>query len=602
MIFLKYINRFFLFCLTVILVYISFLLASNTSRGFDITDESYYVLAAQHPEKIFSVVTHEGYYTNLLYRLSGYNLSNFRLIGILILISISVWFGVTLYKYILKKNYYTNDSWDKFLFVVAVSIGSLSYYKLWLITPSYNWLSLVSILLFFISLFCIVNNKEQNNNKYITKDYILLSFSLALAFMAKPTTALLLMIVSFLFIFYEFKNINLKRALPSVIILTSLIVAAHILILDNGFDNYYEKLTESMERMSLMGGGHTLGSRYTDMVKLLQEFFFDKFYFHQINQLFIYGFLLVVSLLFIFRTKINALNIYLIVILVVLFSYGYMMFYNGLDDNLKLLWFRSVELLFLNFGLIMFATLFVNQKRAYIIKLLKIVPLLFILILGSFAYKFGSNNQIIYAMSESMLFVVGAFLVLNFTFDKELSINIFLGLSVFIVSIFIYYSIQYAYKHPYRLITSIKKQTEDVALLGGLRVDKMTKTYIESLQKIKNNNVSKDKKISLIDITGGSPGANVILNADFFDSQWLIGGYPGSNIYVKRILKTYKNTQKFKEAWILISPQGTRKLDLKILNQLGLNFPYAYKKIGTFTTAHRNEKQELWIPVSKLVK
>ena len=98
-------------------------------------------------------------------------------------------------------------------------------------------------------------------------------------------------------------------------------------------------------------------------------------------------------------------------------------------------------------------------------------------------------------------------------------------------------------------------------------------------------------------MTGGSPGANIILEADFFGEQWLVGGYKGSNEYVYEILKTYQGSEKLHKAWILTAPNGSRKIDLNILNQLGLNFPDKYKKIGIVKTADRDEIQELWKPV-----
>jgi hypothetical protein len=180
--------------------------------------------------------------------------------------------------------------------------------------------------------------------------------------------------------------------------------------------------------------------------------------------------------------------------------------------------------------------------------------------------------------------------------DKKLNTRIFTSLSGLIVSIFIYLSINYAYEHPYRLTSNIAKQVEEVSLLGGLSVDIKTKHYIEGLEKISNSNKLKNEKISLIDMTGGTPGANVILNAEFFGHQWLIGAYKGSNQMLERILKPYQNTIKLKNAWILLAPDGARKLDLNILNNIGLDFPNSYIKIGTVKTAHRHEVQELWKP------
>ncbi|MDD2896319.1 MAG: hypothetical protein PHG81_09945 [Aliarcobacter sp.] len=523
-------------------------------------------------------------------------MSYFRIIGILVLISISGWFAIELHRYIATKYTFAINKFDKFLFIVPIMLGSLSYYTLWLITPSYNWLSLLSVILVILSLIRVINNKELNYERYVTLDYILLSFSLSLAFMAKPTTALSLVFISVLFVWYEWKNINIKKALLSVVILTIIIVIAHIFLLDGGFSSYYYRLSEGMERLALLGGGHDLGSRFNEMTKLTRQFFLREFYFYKINNFYIYGSLLIVLVLHIFKNKINSLNLYFIFMSIILVTYSYSMLNYGLIQDFRFMWIRVIELLLLNFILIIISLLFMDNKMSLLKEITKVIGLLFLMILGSFACKFGTNNNIIFAMSDSSIFIVSSIIVLNFTFDRLLNIRIFTTLSGLILSVFIYFLINNAYKHPYRLITDIKEQNQTVELLGTLKVDKTTKVYVEDLQKISSANKSIDEKISLIDMTGGSPGANIILEADFFGTQWLIGGYPGSNDYVLKILKTYQGSEKLHKAWILTAPNGSRKIDLNILNQLGLNFPDKYKKIGTVKTADRDEIQELWKP------
>ena len=223
---------------------------------------------------------------------------------------------------------------------------SLAYYASWLLTPSYNWLSIISVLLVFSSLFRVINNKELNYNRYITSNYVILSFSFNLSFMAKPTTALGIVIISLLFIIYEFKNINFKKALPSVIILTLIITTSHILLLNGSFTSYYNRLIETTKRLELLGGGHTLGSRYIEMVELIKQFFFKKFCFHQISDIYIYAIGFVMVLLFIIKNKINASKIYTAIMLAVLAAYPFFMFKDGIVNGF--LWNRSIELLFLN--------------------------------------------------------------------------------------------------------------------------------------------------------------------------------------------------------------------------------------------------------------
>jgi len=562
---LKNSNKIILSASFLVFLYTIFLLISNASSGFDITDESFYILSAQHQGEIYDVVRRDGYYTGILYYLSGQNLSYHRLFGILLLVGISIWFGIELYRYIAKKFDYSMTVWDKLSFVIPIMTGGLVYYRYWLITPSYNWLALVSVILVLISLLRIVTNKEQNYDRYITLDYLILSFSLNLAFMAKPTTALMLAAISLIFLIFEFKNINFKKALPSVIILTTIIVIGHIVFLDNGFNSYYDRLTESLERFSVADSRYTLSDRVVAAYELVKAFFFENFYFQQIDSIYIFAFISIIIILYALHFKKNVLKIYTIFLYGVFLAYSYFLFKYGLHSDFRLLWFRTIELLFLSIIFVFISILFAGQKKAYFINNMKAISLVTVLVLGSFAYSFGTNGNILHNMSGSLILVIAAIIVVNYLLDKILDTTIFVQTAGFLLSLCVLFTIQNAYKHPYRLIEPINEQVHYIDLLGGLQVDNQQKAYIQDLQKITAHNRMKDETISLIDMTGGSPGANVILEASFFGESWL----GTSNAFVKRVLNPYRETDRLKNAWILVAPKGKMKY---ILCYLKLNF------------------------------
>jgi len=152
----------------------------------------------------------------------------------------------------------------------------------------------------------------------------------------------------------------------------------------------------------------------------------------------------------------------------------------------------------------MIAIFFGKNKKQIFIKLLSVIPMIFILILGSIAYSFGTASQIIYAMSGSLVFVVASFVVFNFIFSKITNNHLIHVLSGLIIAIFVYQLIVNAYEHSYRLIDNIEEQNQKVSLLGTMYVDAKTKQYITDLQKISNIHRIKDEEISLIDMTGGA--------------------------------------------------------------------------------------------------
>lgn len=593
----------YLFLFIIVAIFVSVLgkLFFNIGHGLDITDDSYYILIATYPDDFSSTVWHARYYTELLYWLSGYNLSYFRLVGILLLLGVSIWFSIELFRYISEKFHFSYTKIDKYLFVIPISLSSLGYYKYWLLTPSYNWLALVSIILAMLFLFRIVNRKVVNYNKFFSLDYMLLGYSLSLSFMAKPTTALFLTFLSSIFALYEYKNINLKKSVISVTLLTVIIVSIHIIFLDGGFFVYYKRLHEGMEQLALLNAGHTLSELYHNMKYLMQTYFFEKFYFHQISNSIFYIFCAVVAILYILKNAMNSKKIYAVLMYIILTIYSFYIFRYSLDHNTvaDMLWFNSIELLCVNIALVLISILFSQNKLRFLKNMLYALSLVFIVLLGSFAYSFGTNNNIVIHMGMSIIFVVAAILIWNYIFEKTEKLKQCVVLVGVVFSIIIYFIIQNAYEHPYRLETSIKEQNQYVDFLGGIYVDPVQKNYIETLQNIADKEIKKNEKISLIDMTGGTPSANLILNAHYFGEAWLFGNYSGSNKYAYKALSAYKHTKRLRNAWILTAPNGAVSLNLNILKKIGLHFPEDYINVGTLKTMRRNEKQELWMPINR---
>jgi len=587
---LEYKNKVLLSILLILLFAIIYLLVSNVARGFDITDESYYILYAEHQDEIYPVIRRDGVYTGMLYALTHGNLAYFRLSGIILLLIVSTWLAVEIVKYLSTEMRMIINKW---FLIIPIIISSLGYYRYWLLTPSYNWLALLSIMLVLIALLRVINRKYTNYKKIFAFDYLLLAFSLNLAFMAKPTTALILALIIFLFTIIERKNVNLFKAYFSIFVLTIAIVLMHIIWAYGDFSQYYDRLIESLHRMSTVDPRYTLNDRITTTIKEFKDFFFEKYYFQRIKNLYIFIIIILILLAVTVKTyrRIGVLVLYLIFI-----SYIYLLFNEGLILKLKAIWFRLTELLTLSWVIVFISLLYTAKFKIFFRRYLFLFSITCVFSLGSIAYALGTNGTMIYAMSSSIIFIVIGIMIANTIIDNILSVNIFLVTAGIAISIFVFHVLLSAYNNPYRLITNITDQNQKVDLLGGLYVDEVNKKYIETLKRIKEKYTKSNQKITLLDMTGGSPGANVILDADFFGEPWLAGAYPGSNKSLKMILESYRGSKKLKEAWILTAPKGKRKLDLIILNDFDLNFPENYEKIQILKTAHRAETQELWRP------
>jgi len=394
-------------------------------------------------------------------------------------------------------------------------------------------------------------------------------------------------------------GLKLKNIIILNIIFSVLFFITFVIIIYGNVFSYYYKIIESLKLYETLGSGHTLDSVWAKFINNFNELITNGLYLyslcHNKYNLCYFGIIIFISLVFILN-KFKRLHF---IMFIVFYVYFLLLIKNNYFDrfqNSNLLWSIYFEIILL--GLIIFIILALIKKDINISKILFII---LYMNLGSFAYAFGTNNNIIYFMSGSIIFPVSSLLIINnFFYYKiyyEKNIIIFSTILLIFVAIIAYTTINRAYNNPYRLETSISEQNKYVNVLGGLRVDDVQYDYITKLVKIKNYYKSNDKnKIYLLDLTGGSPIANLILDAKFFGLSWLLGGYKGSDDFVFNILRRYGDENKLSNAWVLYAPKGTRKIDLKILKRLNLQFPFDYEKVIELKTKHRNEIQQLWIP------
>jgi hypothetical protein len=122
------------------------ILVMNAGRGFDITDEGYYLLSASHPGDVLAPTN--GFFflpaAGLLDAVGG-DIAAFRRIGILLLLGSAIFLGNglrTCLQTMTGRALGARSAW-----VGALMIGALGYYTIGILTPSYNLLTLLGIML-----------------------------------------------------------------------------------------------------------------------------------------------------------------------------------------------------------------------------------------------------------------------------------------------------------------------------------------------------------------------------------------------------------------------------------------------------------------------
>jgi hypothetical protein len=106
-------------------------------RGFDFTDEAFYLMVAAQPSAYDLAYGLWGYGLHPLYELAGGSIAQLRRAGALILILLGGLTGICVLR-LARLDWRSAAAVE----VVAVSMClPLTYYSLWIPTPSYNWRS-----------------------------------------------------------------------------------------------------------------------------------------------------------------------------------------------------------------------------------------------------------------------------------------------------------------------------------------------------------------------------------------------------------------------------------------------------------------------------
>lgn len=582
-------------------------LGLNFCRGVDITDESFYILSAQQPEQITGSTTQFGFYTGLLFHAISENLFLFRLAGLAILLLLTGLFVACLEKYQPPPGSDPGIRLTRLSRISAIFLGTLSYYKEWMVTPSYNFLALSSILLTLTGLlggavFARTTHGQATPraSSMVTVCAAITGLGGGLSLMAKPTTALVLAVTALIWIFASSIRTFRIRFLTISSCSAVLMIALHGLLFEPSLQAFVTKLQSGLLWGKLLGGGHTLSNLTAQAINSTGK----------LPGIIIratgYGLLITAAALF-FRkpgaktSRVSApvstiILVSLITIWFLIFKSGY---WSGGAETAKRIAYGGLSMLT---GLWFLRLFFVNSwwvtsESSTENTGARDTGLILLLIAASIAYSYGSNIGFIKNMSASMVFMFSACLVIATKLDQIVPGHAVSRAMSALLSISIILILHDAYHHPQRIPGGIPNQSEPVTLsgmTGTLLVDPATKHYIDQLQNLAwKEQWAADTP--LIDLTGGTPAAAVILGATAPGIPWLIGGYPGSNRLVETVLSTCDEAL-LKRAWVLTAPGGERRLSESVVNAIGLDFPDRYRNIGTLTTSYRNEPQILWKP------
>ncbi|WP_422384841.1 hypothetical protein [Roseibium album] len=571
-------------------------------NGLDTTDAAFNILNAKYPHLDPANVSSYELYTSFLLQISQFNVLIFRFIATSLFFIVSLIFIYQVAEYFLGNLASDHRVLLFSSLLPAAASGLVAFYRIRSLSPSYNWLDMIGIMLTAISLIKAATCcRDQQDNTSLGKSVVsqlaicavMVGLGGVLSYLAKPTSAALLAVSAVIWILAS--DLRHRIILFSSIAFVSAVIflTGHVFLFEGGPASYIAKLQEGLVYAQVLGGGNEVGTifenLYQDLVYILRK---------SVNKLRITSItaVLIVLSFFVFRRfsfrKYFAYSFAAVSIL----AFAEFILRFGVDQNTTGFELFSLAAVIGLFVLLSFGKFLILREIRIEALDLRFLLMAAFLVMLSISYTFGTNTGAVDKMIEAFLMFGICFIVcaeyarVRFA---QIGSTAAAGLVVSLFGCLILYDTVH---QPHRLQFPLTEQTVPVSffgLNGGLKVDRLTASYVNGLQKAAADNGWKPGMF-LVDLTGRSPGASVFLGAEFLTKPWLFGGYPGSSDFAVKALSEAPRPD-LEAAWILTAPKGRIQIPTDALARLDLDFPSGYQQVGGFLS-NSGEFQLLWRP------
>ena len=541
--------------------------------GIDFTDEGYYLVSISNPFEYKVSPTQFGYIYHPLYELLNGDIAALRQANILITFCLAWFLGNTFLKIV-----FGTERLDfKCRLINAAGLATTALFSLtssshWLPTPSYNSLAFQALLIAAVGLLLA----DKTTSRASIFGWVLIGIGGWLAFMAKPTTALVLALCSgcYLFAARKFVYRLVGFSLATAVIL--LVLSAFII--DGSIIAFVNRLISGMEWFRLIGGGGTHS--------LAGSIRIDKLILSQNAKIFVVLSTIAIFMAAYFSQKQNKVqeNIAILISvacaiysITIIFDFPFGKIQFGIFDGF-LVWPISFAAILTGLALYRFKGLVEIQLSQWALAVCFLVfPYIYALGTNRNYWENGTNAAIFWVLS-------GLVFLQPTSSGKKFSALLFpLGFAAQLAAVLgLYAGFESPERQPQPLRENdykleVGKSGSELILSTGFG------NYIaEAFTLAKQAGLRKGMPI--IDLSGQSPGLLYALGATNIGIAWITGGYPGSNVVAVESFKKVP-CEDLADAWLLVEPAGPRRISLDTLTSFGANVSADYAMVATWKTA-----------------
>lgn len=538
-----------------------------SAYGLEITDRSFHWLHMAKPDDYKMWASKFGLFFHPLYLLAGENLVYLRRL-VLIIHSILLF----CFSYVLLKNFFQElDKKEFLIYLFSFIIFGFLVYSSASYISSYSTMVFWGLLLVSISLIYVQKN--------IIYSSILLGLAGVIVFLGKPSSALLLAVVSVLFLILKFKKDSIK-----IIFYSGLFAILFLLLFIYGSGDNIKDFINNIK----IGAEYyrTFDPTYNFINMIRNPFILPK---KEITA-FAFG---LIFLIFLYQKNsiLSIIGIFLALVLFLLFVFIPIEYISFL---IKILGYKNVsntegyifafinQITLISYVLALFFMIFIFVKKVLMLKEsfsgIEKDNLLFSLLFFVFPliYLFGSNIPYLeYSKSASIFYLTSFFILFLFNFKEHKHILNFFTLFfvILILSKFFITTVKYPSRQAFINDLSFNISINNT----NIRTDSILAKYTKDLQEISKNE-SLNHETYLIDLSGATPFALIPLNLSTYGLAWTLGGYPGS-MNATEFIYDKLSCERLAGTWILMEDKiGGRNISPKFLEKYGI-YMKDYEKV-----------------------
>jgi hypothetical protein len=538
--------------------------------GFDFADEGYYLNWISDPWNYQRSVSQFGFVYHPLYKLVGGDIVLLRQANVLILFAL----GWALCFALLRSIFIQWDSIGASLragvigAALVAGAGSLSFFDLWLPTPSYNSLTFQSLMLAATGV--LLAGRELSKPSFA--GWILVGIGGGFAFLAKPTSAAMLgcMVAVYLVAAGKFR----LRGLSVSIAVAILFLVISALAIDGSLVGFVRRIVDGIDMGNRLSAGHNLINIFRwDEISLSDE--------QKSNFIYLLIVAFVAVILGFLANDLARLGATWITIVISALAIATIA--GVLSPEISYEPFQPVQFSAVSFGIAAAAMMF--PARTYRRLSRDSIALIVFFAILPYSYAFGTNNNYWSAAARAGLFwflagfiICAEFAAANAAWRKLLPANAV----ALVVSTCVLYS---AMDNPYRQTRPLRLQMSAIDITPGksrLFLSEEAAAYIRELHQLSAANGFRAGDPAL-DLTGVSPGSLYAMGARPLGDAWTLGGYPGSTNFLTAALDN-ETCEAIAASWILTEPGSPDSFSPEVLRRFGIDISTDYLNVGSISS------------------